>query len=79
MNPKRNNIFFFSPGGYGPYTHNLEFWAEHVDAEEDSDEWMDAADDLVQEMQHDVDYGLYFLSRKNIEELVETLKKLLEE
>jgi hypothetical protein len=81
MSDKKNNIFLYSPGGYGHYS-KPEFWSERIEPEdnEDSrDEWYDAALDYVGAHTYDVDYGLFFMSRKDAEELLETLKKLLEE
>ena len=81
----KNNIFLFSPGGYGPYSR-IHFWGDHIEAEgneadndADNDEWTDAAHNYVDDHNHDVDYGVWFMSRKELENLVETLKKLLEE
>jgi len=76
----KNNIFLFSPGGYPPLSR-LYFWADHIEPEnvetnigDNNDEWWDAAHEFTS--QQDVDYGCYFMSRK---ELIETLKNLLEE
>lgn len=79
---KKNNAFFFSPGGYGPYSR-LDFWGEHleVEGEEGSEEYDDnlheAAMDFCTEA--DVDYGCFYITRERAEKLLETLKKLLEE
>jgi hypothetical protein len=73
-----NNIFLFSPSGYGPHSR-IQFWAAHIepeDNEENNDEWYEAACDYANDQ--DVDYGCYFMSRKSAESLLETLKKLLE-
>ena len=79
---KKNNAFFFSPGGYGPHSR-FDFWAEHleVEGEEGTDEYEDnlyeASCDYVDEA--DVDYGCFFFDRERAKELLEELKKLLEE
>ena len=81
MSDKKNNIFLFSPNSYGPYSR-IKFWADHIEAEdneEDNDDWLDAAYDYADEHNHEVDYGFHFMSRKDAEDLLETLKKLLEE
>jgi hypothetical protein len=78
-NKKKNNIFLFSPGGYGP-SSRIHFWADRIEPEnnkENNDEWWDSAHEYVGEQ--DVDYGCYFMSREQVETLLETLKKLLEE
>jgi hypothetical protein len=78
----KNNIFLFTPGGYGPHSR-IHFWAAHIEPEniddDDDDGWIDAAHEYVDEHAHDVDYGCYFMSRKDAEKIVEDLKKLLEE
>lgn len=74
----KNNIFLFSPGGYGPYSR-LEFWADHMEVGDDEDDWQDAADDYFDKNCRDVDYGCYYMEREQAEQLLETLKKLLEE
>lgn len=78
----KNNIFFFTPGGYGPYSR-IRFWGDHIeaeDSEDNNDEWTDAAYDYMDEQHvNDVDYGCYFMSRKDVEQIIEDLKKLLEE
>lgn len=78
----KNNVFFFSPGGYGPQCR-LDFWAENLDVigipgtEEYIDNLSDAAVDYVNES--DVDYGCYFITRARAEELLKELQSLLEE
>lgn len=75
----KNNIFLFSPGGYGPHS-KIQFWATHIEPEdnkENNDEWYEAACYYTGEQ--DIDYGCYFISREEAENLIETLKKLLEE
>lgn len=74
---EKNNIFLFSPGGYGPFSR-LEFWADHMEVKDD-DDWWDAADEYYDENCRDVDYGCYYMDRKAAEALLKTLKKLLEE
>lgn len=77
----KNNIFFFSPGSHGPQSR-IHFWGDHIETkynEDNSDEWIDAAHDYIDEHSHDVDYGCYFMTRKDVEQIIEDLKKLLEE
>jgi hypothetical protein len=79
MSDKKNNIFLYSPGGYGPNSR-IYFWADHIEPEnnqDDNDEWFEAACDYTNEQ--DVDYGCFFMSRNDAEQLLEALKKLLEE
>lgn len=79
---KKNNAFFFSPGGYGPYSR-FEFWGEHIKVEspegteEYDDELHEAAEEYASDA--DVDYGCYYITRERAEKLLEELKKLLEE
>ena len=79
MSDKKNNIFLYSPGSYGPYSR-LKVWAVHIEPEnneENNDEWYEAACDYA--LQQDTDYGCFFISREDAEQLIEKLKKLLEE
>lgn len=75
-----DNIFLYSPGGYGPYTR-LDIWSDFMeyetstDPEEDDDNWMDAMQDFVTEQ--DVDYGCYCMTREMAEEVYKKLGKLL--
>lgn len=79
---KKNNAFFFSPGGYGPYSR-LDFWGEHVDAgvEESHKDYDDYLQEAIEERAQsmDVDYGCYYITRERAEELLKELKELLEE
>lgn len=72
---KNNNTFFFSPGGYPGYS-KIIFWAKHIEAT-DEDEWLEKVENLIPNL--DVDYGCYYMSRKDVESLIKHLKKLLEE
>jgi hypothetical protein len=74
----KNNVFFYSPGGYGPH-EQPQFWAERVEYEGDEEDWLAAASDLHDEIRHDIDYGCFFMSREQAEDLVKQLQKLLEE
>ena len=74
MSKKDNNIFLYSPGGYGPYSR-LYFWADHIEAATE-DDWQDAADEYIDE-QETVDYGCYYMSREHAEKVYKTLGKLL--
>jgi len=78
MSEGKNNIFCYSPGGYGPYSR-IQFWADKLvlEDEEDDDEWQEAADEYMDDQ--DVDYGCYYMSREEAEKLLGTLKTLLEE
>ena len=79
---QKNNVFFFSPGGYGP-SCRLDFWAENFDVpgvpgtEEYADNLTEAALDYV--VESDVDYGCYYITRERAEELLKQLQSLLEE
>jgi len=68
----KKNIFLYSPGGYGPYSR-MEIWSDRIEPEnnEDNDDWWEAANEYVDKHSHDVDYGLFFMSRKDAEELFE--------
>ena len=78
----KNNIFYFSPGGYGPYSR-IHFWADHLEleneegTEEYDDEFQEAADESVHDQ--DADYGCYYMNREGLEHLVKRLQDLLEE
>jgi hypothetical protein len=80
MSDKKNNIFLYTPGGYGPYSR-IRFFADRIkgDSNAGNDEWIDAAHDYVDEKQHDIDYGLYFMTREDVEKLIVSLKALLDE
>lgn len=70
---QKNNVFFFSPGGYGP-SCRLDFWAESMEVDEDFDE---ALDEYIENS--NIDYGVYCISRERAEELLKELQSLLEE
>ena len=76
---KKYNAFFFSPGGYGPYSR-LEFWGEKLEVEEGSEKYNDNLHEKATEyvFEVDVDYGCYYITRERAEKLFEELKELLE-
>lgn len=82
MSEKKNNVFYFSPGGYGPYSR-IHFWADHLELEEEvgteeyDDEFQEVAEDSCHEQ--NVDYGCYYMNREALEKLVADLQKLLKE
>lgn len=82
MSEKKNNIFYFSPGGYGPNSR-IRFWGDYLELEEEEgteeydDEFQEAADESVHDQ--DADYGCYYMNREDLEKLVIRLQKLLEE
>lgn len=79
---QKNNVFFFSPGGYGPHCR-LDLWAEtmEVDAEEGTEEYAEILDEMASDyiVTSDVDYGCYFITRDRAEQIVKELQVLLEE
>lgn len=79
MSDKKNNIFMYSPGGYGPYSR-IYVWADHIDfeGEEGDDDYQEAVDEYL-DQQPSVDYGFYYMNREECEKLVKGLQKLLEE
>jgi hypothetical protein len=78
MSDKKNNIFFWGPGGYGPYIHGVGIEADHIECGDDDDDWSDAADEYYDENLRDSDYGVFYFDRKNAEELYKQLGKLLD-
>ena len=77
-NKKENNIFFWGPGGYGPYIHGVTVEADHIECDEgDDDAWSDAADDYYDQELHNTDYGVFYFSRNDAEKLYKQLGKLL--
>lgn len=82
MSDKKYNIFYFSPGGYGPYSR-IHFWGDRLELEEEEgteewdDEFQEAADESVHDQ--DADYGCYYMDREALEKLIANLQELLRE
>lgn len=78
MSKGKNNIFFYSPGGYGP-CETPSLGADHIEYDGDEEDWYDAAWGYYDAQLRDTDYGCFFFSREDAQKLFDTLKELLEE